>query len=691
MTIDYSSPVGPLPFNFTETGYTAVSDNLLFNFKPRGSLGSLAAAVNVMQIDSSTTYTYVKACPKYVVGYSGGSVQIMYGRCLYGGIRGLQGIIRSYDMRNIGASIGTHLPSNLLAFIAVAGMADKDFSASIHGYEERFFTARMLGGHFPVNLGAGITVRQTTSRDLNSLIHVWHPRYLTASITALITNDLFAEVFLIQPGELSAHLNTISVSNLSSNIYSWQVKNLSVYLNTMLARNLSAYVCGENDMFKNLFGRLKGYASEYKNLLSTIGAMVFINLSVIIKATYSHNITAFLYPIQPGNLRAVIKAFQIIDLQGIIIGKDYLYQLSASINPIGIFSDLKAIISCIRAYKNINGLIHSWDTSNLNVVINLINPCVLNAYLNTIGNARSLHASIYPKMIRLTTIVKIPTMEHLDLSAIINTSCFYSDYRNLYAWIYVKYKSELFAYIRTIQEFTIKTLSAKIGYTDSYITLDKLKLCININPSVSYTIDRLKLNLTFLDAQTILSAYIRGTLTSESLGASVSAVAISVYTYSDLLKNREIMVDLTYSGIFKSFKVVELAFKSVVSDYYYSSVGDTAWKTSRFEKWMLDVRSYLPTDITLNLKRRLHRVTTLYDLRKFNSVDKAIRFAIDYVTETPKKDLVVEIVGVGQFLSLGGSITPIYTENDQVNLTGVIIPTAQYVVFDSLASGIDKI
>ena len=339
MALDYLPPT-LLPFNFTEAGYEAPTDKLLFNFRQKGSFGSLSAAVNVMQVDTSATYTYVKACPKYIIGYSSGSVQIMYGRCLYGGIRGLQGIIMPYTTEELGASIDTHLPANLSAMIAASGRTDEDFSASIHGYEERFFGARMLGGHYPVNLGAGIIVMQRTSRYLNSFIHAWHPRYLTANIRAFTPVDLLADISLIQPGELSAYLNVIQRANLPSYIYSWQIKNLSAYLNTMLARNLSARVHGRDDMFKNLRVRLKGYASEFRDMLSSIDGFTFTDLPITIKATYLQNITAFLYAIQPVNLGAVLQVFHVGNLQGILIGGDYPYQLSASINPTGIFSNL---------------------------------------------------------------------------------------------------------------------------------------------------------------------------------------------------------------------------------------------------------------------------------------------------------------------------------------------------------------
>ena len=690
MPIDYTPPVGPLPFNFTETGYTSVSDELLFNFKPRGSFGSLSAAVNVMQADTNATYTYIKACPKYVVGYSGGFVQILYGRCLYGGIRGLQGIIQSYDTEDLSVSIDTHLPANLLAMIVASGTEDEDFSAFIHGYEERFLGARTLGGHFPANLGAGIIVKQTTSRGLNSFVHAWHPRYLSASITAFTFNDLLAQISLIQPGELPAYVNVISVSNISASIYSWHTNYLNAYLNTMFANNLPAFIHGRDDMFKNLHVRLKGYASEFRDLLSSIVGFTFTDLPVIIKATYYKDITASLYAIQPVNLGAIIQVFHVGNLQGIVTGEDWPYNLHASINPTGIFNDLNAIITCIKGYSNLGGLTHAWETSNLNVIINPANSYILNAYINPTGHSSSIQASIYPKMIRLTAIIQIPTMEHLDMSGIINASCFYSGYKNLFASIYTTYKEELYAYVKAIQEFEIKNLSAKIGYTDSYMTLDKFKLCINVYPSSYYTMDKLKLNISFLNTQSLLSAYIRGTLTHNSLSANVSAVQIDKYSYSETFKNREKVVEVGYNGMFKSYQTVETSFKSVVSEYYYNSDGGEAWKASRFEKWMLDVSAYLPASTALNLKRRLHRATVLYDLKKFNTVDEAVRFAIDYVTTYPKNDLIAAINGVGHFAYLSGIITPNYQRSDESSLGGVITPIERLVLI-STDSGITKI
>lgn len=690
MPTDYIPPIRPLPFEFSTQGYTAPT-NLLFDFKKSGAFGDLRAAVNVMQADTNPTYSYTKSCPKYVIGYNDGSIQIMYGKCLYGGIRSLQSAIYSYHAKDLNVSIGIHNPVYLSALIRGSKSIVLDFYALIHGYDDRSLVVTTKGGHYPVDLYAGIFVEQRLSRNLNSFIHVWHERYLQANITALLPIDLSAIISLIQPGELTAYLNTISVYSLPTYLYAWQIKDLGAFLNQMFNCDISAKVYGRDDMYKNLSGRLKGYVSTFSDLLTLVGGVVFENLTALVRAKYFRNITAFLYPVQPKDIHAILQVYHIYDLTSTVIGEDYPYYLNASIHPTGIFNTLQAIISCIKDYKNLKVSIHSFETSLLNAKVNASNCEILTAYLNAVGNSSSLHAMIYPKMIRLTTVVNISTMEHSNISATVNASCYYSTYRNLQALIDVKYKSELYAYIRAIGVYENKNLTGKIGYTDSYTTLDKLKLSINIYPTLYYTMDKLKLNISFINTQNILNAYIRGTLRYSGLNASITAASITKYTHGFSIKNREKVIENTYDGKLKSFQIVEMSFRSIVSEYYYSSDGDCAWKSNKFNRWMLDISSFLPSNIALSLKRRLHKVTTLYNLRKFDSVDEAIKFAIDYVTSTPSKDLLGAIKGIGLYSSLVGVIVPKYTRTGESFLSCSVVPISNVVIYDYSHGFINKI
>jgi hypothetical protein len=308
----------------------------------------------------------------------------------------------------------------------------------------------------------------------------------------------------------------------------------------------------------------------------------------------------------------------------------------------------------------------------------------LRATLIPEGYASNLHASIYPKVIRLTTVVDISTLAHKDLSAIINSPCFYTNYSTLFASISVKYKSDLVAYIRPIvYDYKPALLAAKVGYSDSYLEVDTLPFSISIRPSDFYTLDKLKLVVSILNSGSLLGASITGTLRYTDLSSYINGQEIPSYTYDSLIKNRERVINRTYDGVFSSFEIVEMAFKSMVKDYYYSSAGDYAWKKDRLERWMLDVRSILPANTALRLKRRLHRATELYDLKKFVSVDEAMRFAIAYVTEYPQANLTASIVNRGTFASLSGILNPRYTKSSRNMLNSSITPVGATVVVSS--------
>ena len=105
---------------------------------------------------------------------------------------------------------------------------------------------------------------------------------------------------------------------------------------------------------------------------------------------------------------------------------------------------------------------------------------------------------------------------------------------------------------------------------------------------------------------------------------------------------------------------------------------------------MLDVKSMLPANVALRLKRRLHRATVLYDLRKFASIDEALRYAIAYVTEYPQANLGATIINRGTYAQLSGSIIPRYIVSSNETLTSSIIPSGSTVVVGE-ANKISKI
>jgi hypothetical protein len=722
---DYIPPDGrSIPFVFSKAGYQ-LPDEVIFNFAGPGKFGILKAAVNAVQPYWYHTHTYPKSCPKYVVGYGPGGIQIIRGRCTYGGIRDLRGIIKPWPMQdfpgyingelwhgsgdlkgsvrpwhreivgNLGALfhgwqegdlssiIGTHLPRDLTSFVRVLQREISDMPGLIHGWQELDFEAE-IGTHLPRDLRFAAFVKQRAPADLPSLIHAWHARDLQGILGGVTFLGLTAFVEPIPAVNLPAYLKVWPQKFLPASTYGWGAKDLIGIINQIYAYDLPATLIGVSDTFKNLRARLKGMGSEYSDLPAVLQSFHLGFLTGIIRATYLNDISAYLFPILPKDVRGIIHAWHERFLQGIIGGGLYPWNLTASISSTGEWSLLSAHIWPKRGTNissNLRALAHPWEVRNMPAYIFGDEAVFLRAYLNPLGYASDLHASIRPKMIRLTTLVNIPTFSHLDLSAIINFPCKKTGYSTLMALIYAKFKGDLGAYIRPIiYDYKPKLLGAKTGYTDAYLEIDKLNLHVNVLPDEFFSIDKFKLVINLLDAKNILAAYIKGILPASSLSAEITPLRLPTYTYDSLFKNRERVIHKTYDGVFRELEIVEMAFKSAVRDYYYSSDGDYAWKTNRFDRWILDIRSILPENTALKLKRRLHRATELYDLKRFASIDEAIKFAIAYVTEQPLSNLSAFLNGRGSYNNLSAMLNSRYIVSTKQSLGASITPNSHTII-----------
>ena len=690
-----------LPFTFTEGGYDAPTGELLFRFGIGQGLGNLSAAIQVMQLYHDETYTYVKSCPKYVIGYRNGAVQIMKGRCIFGGIRDLSNSITVIDILSqtsdlaaiikavhldtydLPASILTHLPEDIRYSIRPVHEAVTGFPISIYGWQELDLYSTILM-HPPKDLDASVFVKNTDYGDLDASIYAWHVKDLQASLNRIYTNDLSGSLITIQPIDLSAYLKVRYAADLSGYLRGWGEKDLSAEINSIFANDLNATIYGRDDMFKNLYFRIKGVAIEVQSLLgATIRGVVGKDLNAILTPVYISNLSGYLFPVLPKDIGASIYGWDVSDLQVILNGQRGPWDLSASIFPNENLKNLSASIKSMFSTETSTNLpinIHSWDTRDLSSSIDLIPAANLRATLIPRMYAKDLHASIYPKMIRLSTLVKVATMEHKDLSAMINSFCVFSDYKNLSASVYVTYKSDLPAYIKALKySYKPVLLGATIGYADTITEVDKYQINVNILPSEMRTFDRYAISFDVFGAAKSLSAYINGIMRNVSLGATITAQTMDPYNFGRI-KTTEEVVHLTYAGIFETSETVETSFKSLVEDYYYSSDGDHAWKMDRLDRWILEIKSFLPADTFLRLKRRLHKETQLYDLKRFSSIDEAMRHAIAYVTEYPQVDLGSSIYGRGRYVSLGATINPRYVKEGGASLGGLLTPVEHTII-----------
>lgn len=619
-----------LPFRFTSSGYTAPNfNNIAFGFNlPRSSqTGNMKAAINVMQANyQDETYSYIKECKKFIIGYNVYGVQIIKGKCVYGGIRDLGVMITGYS------------------FIS----DQKDLSAIIRG---------------------------VVKRDLQGIIGGHYPKDLLATILGFTYSDLPAYLNPVPPRNLAAYLKPWPQRNLSGNIHGFDTEDLQGIIGTHLPKDLNGII--QVMQYGNIMARLKGWAREViADLGGDIRGLTYEQLQAIIRCKYLSDLPAYISGVPVVNLPANIHGWQALDLQGIINGTYGDYDLQAYINASGNFKNLPAYLKSMIATEvptNLPAYLYGYQSGNLGGVMNIIDGANLPAYIQSNIDLANLGAIITPKIVRLTALISFVTMEHKNLFAVINPLCGGSESRNLSAYLRTVYKSELFASItgHYLLERS-KNLGARINYESNYLTLDKLPISITLHNNSYYVRDKLALQISLYKAARGLSARINGILIAKDLGATLTPSYLDPYNFENP-KYKEIVRELRYNNIERSLQFVELSFRSIVRDMFYVSGSQEVIKMDRLDKWVLDVRSFLPADSKLRIKRRFKRFKYIHSLEDFKTLDDAIKHAIDFVTDNPIRYLNAYINPVGSYNNLTSSISGWYNSRSNLNtaITGI--------------------
>jgi len=608
-------------------------------------------------------------------------------------IGNLTTIVRGWQELDIYAKIGTHKPENLGVILKALGRVNKNIKGSIYGWEEAYLGLKLGGTHDPVSILADIFVRQRSSILLDVFIHSWHSSDLNSFLRIVFFENVVANIYPIPPSNLNAYLKVRQSVVLNAYTRGWVSSDLSAVIDQVYYNNLKAVLKVSSDPFRNLKSMLHGIAQRDEILLSSIRSLMFRFIGATIRSTYLSSLYSYVFSIAPKDILARIHSWHTIDLIGIISGIEYPWNLKASIVGSGGFNSINAYIYSIKfggVYKDLSCKVHSLEYRLLSSEVNVELAHILGAYINPFMVGSNLTANIRPKMIRLTTLVGVSTFRKQDLSAIINFPCFHTGYSSISATIYSKFKSELQGIIRALRfSYKQESIKSSVGYSDYMLVVDKFKLMINVYPSEVFTEDIHRLNISVIQGYSFLSAFIRCTLKSDSLASSIKGLAIPKFSFDRLFNNREQVVTTTYDGVFKSYEVVELSFYSAVKDYYYSSHGSFVWSEDRFKKWMLSIESYIPADTSLKLARRLHKFFILHDIKKFVSLDAAVRFAIDYVTEYPQSNIIASIVGSGYFDYLSGSIFPRSSKKSNNSISSEIKPIERVVVVKTSNSVVD--
>lgn len=578
-------------------------------------VGSLSSSI-------SGVYCHLLSPKKYLVGYEAGQPKFIIGRPRYRCVGFLPVYIKQIYYADLGATIG------------VKPLEERDLPAIINAVFKQ--------GEF--GLRGIIRGWAAEYRDLLAVIHGVVYDNLAALINALTYKDLPANVYGIPPVDLPAYLKVWPQEDLPANLHGWEYKDLGASISWYEVRNLGSYI--GISFPRNLRALIKGWVREaYSDLGAYIDGFTYEDLKAIIRATYLEDLPGYLYCIQPVDLNGLIHGWQESDLGVSIVGGYGPYDLHGYMGahaPGNLPATIIADGWTLPYYKNLRGLVYCASVlaqqSDLAAYIAAHMPADLSASLTATGGIGNLPAFIYPRTVYMTGIVSVATMEHSNLSAVINFICRSSGYLNLPAYIKCTYLDNLVA---SITGYKIPpyyaNLNAKIGYASSYVFKDKLPITINIGSGYQIE-DKIPISLRIFKQQAHLGGYIVGEYRHSDMPATITATWLEEYSF-DNTKSREIVYDLNHARQVNWYEVVEMYFKSMVPDYFYVGAGGSIYKTNRLDRWVLDISSYIPQGMALNIRRKLHRAKNLYDLTDFNTLDEAIRFAIDYVTSYNYGDL----------------------------------------------------
>lgn len=356
-------PSSTLPFKFTKSGYIKpYSNSVSFKFGPNG-FANLQAAVNVLSYDyvkecptiivgykngvpqilklpcvyggirditgyiygnpphaDLSAYIYAVAGQANLSAYIKSTTQTYKDlgaylkptiqdyknlgaaiRRRYSGIEDLSASLFGWQLQDLSASIGTHLPLDLQSIINIIEV--RDLSASIHGalYFGQKNLGAEIGTHQPVNLNA----------------------YITTPFTAF---DLPADIYGIDKKELPTFIRSTiqSVLNLGASIGASPPSNLPASINGILfkgEKNLGANLVGVYGPYDlHAYIRVYPYKDLPANIYGRYSGMV--NLQAILSGWETTDLSAYISAISAANLAAYINSIgKLIDLGATIIPK----------------------------------------------------------------------------------------------------------------------------------------------------------------------------------------------------------------------------------------------------------------------------------------------------------------------------------------------------------------------------------
>ena len=678
---DYNKPpFDQIPFRFTSGGYSKPDfNNVGFSFGAGSSAtSSLGVAINVTQLYKETTYTYVKDCPTYVIGYGAHGIQILKGKCIYGGIRdvgiNIHGNLRHSDLAVYLKVIS--FSSDLYAFIRATIQTYSDVTVCIRPnvstYEDIKATIRnwakssidisfTLNGYQERDLYAYLHSNQREYSDLNAALRIWVASYVDLNVImhGYQEADIHAYLYSIPPSDLYAILNIIEVRDLFASItgewlhgigvplkayvhvnyreyvdlifttYSWDVVDLFKYIVGVTASDLQATITGYYTFNRDLAIYINSI--PYVDLFASVHSWQLEDFGILINGVYGDNVLfGIINAVAPADITATIEGFK-----GIAVPRDLLVRMS------------------------------SYNESDLRIDIKPITPLDLFVYINAVGTFSDLRVMISPKVIYLSKVVSVSLLEHSDLKALVNFACFGSSYSDLSCSLYCLNKIDLRGIIwgwdNNTSDMSVHINTGVLHVEDIYLpsflaeVRKYAQLPINIDASAYYAFDTIIIG--FGASTSILRAYINGIQTASDLRVTITPE--HQVNYSGILPTKRPKTHLTvinlepHEPMWK--REVELKFYDSVPHYFYISGNKKIYKLDRSRTWVLRVEGYEYVEDNMIEKGKI-RSQYVFDLSKYSTIDEAVRDAIDRVSMFRRSTLNVSITATGGYSDLAARI-----------------------------------
>lgn len=648
-------PINKIPFTFTTGGYTGPDfTNVPFRFGLRPTAqqtADLQAAINVMGIYQTETYSYLKSCPTIVIGYVGGIPQILQLPCIYGGIRDIGSYIYGNPHHaDLGATIRPVFgQAELPAYIKSTVQAYRNLGASAYGIP-------------PSDLIGYIKSFVTDTKDLGAFAYGIPPVDLPAEINPELLKglrNLPSNVYGIPPVDLLALIYGFPPVDLPAYIKAWHILDLQGQINTV-----------------------------YKS-----------DLPALILALQTGNLPANIFGIAPVDLPAFLVGWAEKDLPAAAAGVYGPHDLQASIVGSGGYRALYGYIRGMLGVEipyNLPAVLVGTFAADLPASIGFISPADLKAIINATGQAEDLPATIVPKVIYMTQVLQVALLEHKNLRAMINSACFSSDSLNLSAYIRSIYKRDLqgiiFGWNVDIYS-NVKDLTVFINTGDFYVQDKMAPWFFPEDKNVQHT--RLKISFsatkseyTVFDTQRIffgaaiylnLGATITGILHSADLGATLRAVFDFNFTelpYYVSPRTREMVIDFDHNWRENWRRFAEIFFNdggTTPYHYFYVAGTNRVYRVDRNRHWTIWAKGFDETDTMI--ERVNVRQKFIFKAYQYATVDEAVRDLIDRVTDYRKANLMAQIYGeLPIHVNLGAIITPDIKYTWVKHLRATIIP-----------------